>query len=139
MASGKPPRDPEEAQILLDLLIDFGYDSYTALKIAADARRHLFTSDDVAAWIDHAISSKTLANPRGFVRARIRDGHTPPRPLDPLRQEHAARQRYASWGICPKCSSRPCMCNWDREKETLAQYRQRTYPDPAKENHANTS
>lgn len=135
MVNGNQNSAPTDTQVILDLLIGFGYDTHVALAVANDARRNHLTPANVAAWIDEALTSTTLSNPRGFVRARIRDGHQPPQPLDRLRQAHASRQRYRGWGICPNCQARPCLCEWDAEKESLTQFKARTYPAPRRNNH----
>lgn len=107
-----------------ELLTDFGYDPHTACLIAAQARRHKLTYDDIEVWIAEAYTSKTIRNPLGFVRARIQGGDKPPSSRT-AGSTHADRQRYVSQFFCPNCQTWPCICNWDPETENLHDYRER--------------
>ncbi|MBA7671060.1 hypothetical protein ES703_79211 [subsurface metagenome] len=107
-----------------DILENFGYDSHTAHLVADQARKHDLTLADVVTWIREARTSKTIRNPRGFVRARIRSGDKPPAP-EASRSTHLDRHRYVSPALCPNCQARPCVCDWDPDEETLADFRER--------------
>ena len=107
-----------------ELLISFGYDGHTACLVAAQARRHNLTHDDITAWIAEARASHTIHNPLGFVRARIQGGDKPPS-SSASRSTHDDRQRYVSDHFCPDCQTWPCICDWDPKIETLHEHRER--------------
>lgn len=105
----------------------FGYNTRTSRIIAAQARDNGLTRADVAAWIAEATCSKTIRNPRGFVRASIARGDKPPAP-DASRCHHFPSTNYVTEAYCPNCQARPCVCDWDPAKETLSEFRHRTAP-----------
>lgn len=91
------------------LLTEFGFTRRTATVLSQSANKHGLTPKDVLAWITEARSSTTLHNPRGFVRARIVDGDSPPTPpIKPGSRED--RRRYLTWSDCVVCQKRPCVC-----------------------------
>jgi len=108
-----------------ELLIGFGYDTHTARLVADQARKHGLSPADVAAWIEEARASHTIKNPHGFVRASITRGDKPPL-RSSSRSAHQSRHRYASQFLCPDCQARPCICDWNPEAESLADFRERT-------------
>jgi len=108
-----------------ELLEGFGYDTHTAHLVALQAHKHNLTLEDVAAWIAEATYSRTVRNPRGFVRARIRSGDKPPAP-DASRSRHFPASTYLTAVFCPDCQARPCICDWDPDEETLTDFRERT-------------
>lgn len=108
-----------------ELLENFGYDTHTAHLVADQAHKHGLSPADVAAWIKEATTSHTIRDPRAFVRASITRGDKPPAP-DRSRSTHPDRHRYASPLLCPDCQARPCICDWDPQTESLADFHERT-------------
>ena len=74
------------------LLTDFGFTKKDAQKIAKRAHENRLTLADIQAWINEAMSSRSLHNPMGFVRARLQDGDKlrSPQVTDP----HRAHRQY---------------------------------------------
>lgn len=122
------------------LLIEFGFTATDAPKIARRAHQNALTLADVQAWIDEAYRSRSIHNPRGFVRARIRSGDKivswPAADCHHTNRRTSAhdRQRYANWlpgprtpithtcacgrvvyasHICPDCGTCPTCCTCD--------------------------
>jgi len=108
----------------LELLEGFGYDSHTAHLIAIQAHKHGLTPADVATWLYEAENSRTIRNPRGFVRARITNGDKPPLSRS-SRSTHLPDFHEKLGLLCPDCQTRPCVCDWDPEIETFTDFRER--------------
>lgn len=110
---------------ITELLKSFGFETQAAKTLTEQARGNGLTLRDVNDWLIEARKSTTLYNPRGFVRSRLRVGARVPTLANRITAE-IERNRWQGWGICQHCQTWPCLCLWDPDQETLAEFRTRT-------------
>lgn len=82
-------------QNVVGVLSAFGFGEDESQAIAEEALEAGLTEEDVQGWVEYTRRQKTLTNPKGFLRSKLRRGEAPP--SDEHDRYRYIRGRYAEY------------------------------------------
>jgi hypothetical protein len=94
----KQQTDNKQAVVaVVQLLSDFGFETADCQAIAQGALEAGLTVENVGEWIQYVGRQKSLTNPKGFLRARLRSGEEPPWDEDEHDADRYIKGKYADY------------------------------------------